>query len=96
MTFTPTPAALKDSTEVSKRTIQRRSKFLKEQINFVSGSAKATSLQTGAIIKSMTTDKREEILKMGNIKSVEIDAEKMVAMKAHLGLPWEKMKVMAR
>ena len=33
---------------------------------------------------------------MGNIKSVEIDAEKMVAMKVHLGLPREKMKIMAR
>jgi len=44
----------------------------------------------------MSTVKRAEILKLGSMESCSIDAEKMVSMKAHLGLPWEKMKVMAR
>ena len=74
--------------------MQRRNKFIKDQIEFTSGGA-ATE-QTINLLNSLDRDERTKILEKSNIDAAHIDAEHMVSMKTNLGLFWEKMKTMAR
>ena len=92
LVLTPTPVAAKDSRDASKRTIQKRNSFIKGQIVL---SSKSVEYQTGKLVRSFGTEERTDILKSGSIHA-HIEAEELVAMKANLGLPWEKMKSMAR
>ena len=55
-----------------------------------------TVIQSAAILKSLPKDERQAILKEGNIISNEISAADVVALKASLGVPWEKLKTMGR
>ena len=60
------------------------------------GSSKQSLMrQAGALLKSFR-EEREQILKEAKITSVQISAEAMVALKADMGIPWEKLKTMAR
>ena len=52
--------------------------------------------QTSALMRTFTEDDRLHILKEANIGSTEISAEAMVALKADIGVPWIKLKTMAR
>ena len=92
--MTATPTAIRTTDEASKRTVQRRNKFIRDQIDFTSGGA-VTKLTIG-LLNSFNKNARSKILEDGNIGYAYIDAEHMVSMKANLGLSWEKMKVMAR
>lgn len=92
--MTPTPVQRTSSEAASTRTLQRRSKFLENQLITVSGDGAAKQL--GAVLKSQTEDTRERILKSAGISTNDISAEEMVAMKAHLGLSWGKVKAMGR
>ena len=47
-------------------------------------------------MKTLSRDQRSQILKSAKISPIEIGAEEMVAMKVDLGIPWEKLKNMAR
>ena len=63
----------------------------------VSGnSAESVTIQSEALLKSIPAEERQKILKAGKVNPASIGAEKFVAMKANLGLPWQKMRVMAR
>ena len=94
-TLTSTPKAKKDSSEASIRTLQRRNQNIKNHIENSCGKSSLTS-QVGSLLKGVKMEQRSEILKMANIKPMEINAEEMVAMKVDLGIPWEKLKLMAR
>jgi len=41
-------------------------------------------------------DERQMILKLGNIQPIHLGPSELVSMKSNLGLPWEKMKTMAK
>uniref|UniRef100_A0A7M5V9V7 Uncharacterized protein n=1 Tax=Clytia hemisphaerica TaxID=252671 RepID=A0A7M5V9V7_9CNID len=92
--LTVIPAAEKDSTESSKRTIQKRTKLLRETIALASGGVFLH--QTRDILKSIGADDRMKILDNGGISAVHIDAELLVAMKADLDLSWQRMKALSR
>jgi len=95
--MTPTPSANKETASACTRTVQLRTRFLKNQISMVSGHCEKSSLiQTSSILKTFSREDRGEILKLGKIDPVVLDAEELVAMKAHLSLPWEKLKAMGR
>ena len=88
---------MKQSDEAGKRTLQRRNKILKKQIETSSGNSEATfNRQTGMLMKTLSKDQRSQVLKSAKISPIEIGAEEMVAMKADLGILWEKLKNMAR
>ena len=79
------------------KTISRRNKYIKSQIEATSGSNKEDILiQTSKLVKSFDEEARVTILRNANISPVEIDAETMVAMKVDMGIPWEKLKTMSR
>jgi len=95
--MTSTPKAIKESTSVCNKTINRRNKFLLKQIQESSGkSTAATGVQTRKIIQSLDEDTRRDILNEANIDSIEIGPQQMVAMEVDLGIPWEKLKCMSR
>ena len=88
---------MKQSDEAGKRTLQRRNKILKKQIETSSGNSEATfNRQAGMLMKTLSKDQRSQVLKSAKISPIEIGAEEMVAMKADLGILWEKLKNMAR
>ena len=96
-TLISTPKAIKQSDEAGKRTLQRRNKILKKQTETSFGSSEAAfSRQAGMLMKTLSKDQRSQILKSAKISPIEIGAEEMVAMKVDLGIPWEKLKNMAR
>ena len=56
-TLTSTPKAIKQSDEVGKRTLQRRNKTLKKQIETSSGSSEAAfNRQAGMLMKTLSKD----------------------------------------
>ena len=55
--------------------------------NTAGNSPEAVITQTSKLLKSFGTDERQPILAKADVKSVEITAESMVAMKADLGIP---------
>ena len=64
----------------------------------ISTGTSNTSLveQTASLVKSFGENERQKILKKANISAVEITPEEMVALKANMGVPWEKLKTMSR
>ena len=70
---------------------------MKNNLEIVAGSSKDSMiLQTGLLVKSFDVQERQTILNLANIERSHITAESLVAMKADLGMPWEKMKAMSR
>ena len=54
-------------------------------------SQKSINLQASKLIGTFGEQERQDILKKAGIRPV-IEAERMVAMKCQLGLPWNKMR----
>ena len=58
--------------------------------NTAENATEAIVTQTRKFHKSFGTDERKQILSKADVRSVEITAEFMVAVKADLGIPWGK------
>ena len=68
-----------------------------EQLQNTNGhSEEASGPQTSKLVTSIEDKKRHDILEKAGISPRVITPENMVAMKADLGIPWEKLKCMAR
>ena len=92
-----TPVACKPSNQVCTKTLRKRTLDLKNNLEMVAGSSKeSTTLQTGLLLKSFDVEERQSILEISKIEKSYISADNLVAMKADLGMPWEKMKAMSR
>ena len=90
-------AAFKGSENVSKKTLRRRTIQMQNSLQSVAGPSRDSMiLQTGLLVKSFDSSERKKILEMAKIKRVQIDAKSLVAMKADLSMPWDKMKAMSR
>ena len=63
--------------------------------NTAGNSREAVVTRTRKLLKSFGTDERKQILSKADVKSVEITAEFMVAVKADLGIPLGKLKTIA-
>ena len=48
------------------------------------------------MLKSYDDEEANKILKKANIGTVDLNAEEMIALKADMGIPWNKFKNMAR
>ena len=72
-------------------------KFFMSQLNNTCGNTEKTSVvQTSKLLKSFEEDHRKNILMKAGIFVADITPKEMVAMKVDMGLPWEKVKCMAR
>ena len=97
MFFTSTPKPIKRSENASSKTVCRRNKSLMGQLNNACGNTeKASVVQTSKLLKSFEEDHRKNILMKAGIVAADIAPEEMVAMKVDMGIPWEKVKCMAR
>ena len=68
-----------------------------EQLQNTSGhSEEASAIQTSELVTSIEDQKRHGILEKVGISPVVITPENMMTMKVDLGIPWEKLKCMAR
>ena len=68
-----------------------------EQLQNTSGHSEETSaIQTSKLVTSTEDEKRHNILEKAGISPGVITPENMVAKKVDLGIPWEKLKCMAR
>ena len=86
-TLTSSPKAIKQSNEAGKRTLQRRKKILKKQIETRCGSSEAASnRQAEMLMKTLRKDQRSKILKSAKIIPIEIGAEEMLEMKVDLAI----------
>ena len=67
------------------------------QLNNTYGNTeKASLVQTSKLLKSFEEDHRKNILMKDGIVAADIAPEEMVAMKVDMGIPWEKVKCIAR
>ena len=97
MYFTSTPKPVKGSENVSSKTVSRRNKFLMRQLNNTCGNTeKASLVETSKLLNSFEEDHRKNILMKAGIVAAGITPEEIVAMKLDMGIPWEKIKCMAR
>ena len=67
------------------------------QLNNTCGNTeKASLVQTSKLLKSFEEDHRKNILMKDSIVVADIPPKEMVAMKVDMGIPWEKVKCIAR
>ena len=90
-----TPTAYKQSDDVTTKTLRKRTLQVKSALE-TSSSKESMLLQTGLLVKSFDIQERKRILELAKIERSYINAENLVAMKADLGMPWDKMKAMSR
>ena len=97
MYFTSTPKPIKGSENTSSKTVSRRNKFLMGQLSNTCGNTEKTSVvQNSKLLKSFEEDHRKHILMKTGIVEADIALKKLVAMKAEIGIPWEKVKCVVR
>ena len=82
-----------DSSEASRRTLKRRSDELGKVRTLVSKGSSLVQQQN-----DLTKMERESLLDQAKIPetSAEIPAEDVLAMKADLSIPWNKMRILRR
>ena len=56
----------------------------------------ASVIQTSKLVTSIEDKKRHDILEKAGVAPAVITPENRVAIKVDLGIPWEKLKCMAR
>ncbi|XP_065648267.1 uncharacterized protein LOC136077908 [Hydra vulgaris] len=89
--------AYKEGLDVSKRTIKKRHQAVLNSLNVASGMPSTTKIQqTSAILNSFKVKDQVKILKMSDIPLSVISAEEMISMKAHMGITYSNMKILAR
>ncbi|XP_065642412.1 uncharacterized protein LOC136074041 [Hydra vulgaris] len=95
--FTSNSMAYKEGSDVSKRTIKKRHQAVLNSLNVTSGMATTSKLQqTSAILNSFEVKDQVKILKMSDIPLSVVSAEEMISMKAHMGITYSNMKILAR
>ncbi|XP_065680774.1 uncharacterized protein LOC136094729 [Hydra vulgaris] len=68
-----------------------------EEVNHQVGNSKDSQvMQAAVMLKSFDDCQKRKILQNANIGIVQISAEELVAFKADVGIPWNKLKTMTR
>ena len=79
--------------DASRKTIARRNKAMDRVRDLVSADDSSTQLKEE--IQHLNKDERQDLLQNAGF-TLEIPAEQGLAMKADLGLPWNKLRVIRR
>nr|XP_047126638.1 postreplication repair E3 ubiquitin-protein ligase RAD18-like [Hydra vulgaris] len=95
--FVFAPKVYVESAHCSNKTLSKRQKHLMQQVNHTAGCSQESKIcQTSVMLKSYDKDEANEMLKKANIGTMDLNAREMVALKADMGIPWNKLKTMAR
>ncbi len=81
------------TSDASDRTIARRNKIIDRVRDVVSGGDSAAQLREE--VKHLSKAERQELLHSGGFR-LDVPAEQGLAMKADLGLPWNKLRIIRR
>lgn len=81
------------SSEASRRTLKRRTEEIGRFRSLSSGGDSVVQLR--AEVKSLTEEEREELLQQAGLPVV-IPCNHSLAMKADLGIPWSKLRLLRR
>ena len=81
------------TSDASKRTVRRRSETLSKVREITSGGD--TTAQLAAEVKSLSKAEREELLQQAQLP-ILIPTNHALAMKADLGIPWNKLRILRR
>ena len=84
------------SEEASRRTIKRRSHELQQVREFISGGRDAAHQQLASEVLQLSQVERKELLKEAGLVASDLPVEHGLAMKADLGLPWNKVRTLRR
>ena len=87
------PHGTTPTSKASSKTALRRNKVLSKVRDVVSASDSPSQLHSE--IKCCNKDERQDILREAGI-TMDIPVEAGVAMKAELGIPWTKLRVICR
>ena len=93
LTLVQVPACRKTSTEASPHTVLRRSHHLAQVREHVSGGTSLEQMESE--IRCLSKQERQQVLKGASLP-IEIPAEHVLAMKADLSLPWNKLREISR
>ena len=97
MKFVRVPQPRVPSGKASQKTIQLRTQCLESVRQFI--TAGDTSIQLESEVRACSPEDRQKLLGdllKGGLYKVEIPADVSLAMKADLGLPWNKVRVITR
>lgn len=94
--FTHTPAAGVSSCNASSRTIGRRNQGLDKIQQQMSGGADGARAQQIAGLQRLTAKERDEFLREAGIKPTTQSPGTLLAIKAHLNLPWNQIRKLKR
>ena len=81
------------TSDVSKRTLRRRSQEVKQVRRIIGG--KDSSLILHRELQSLSRDERSKLLLDAGL-TIDIPPEQGLAMKADLAIPWNKLRVIRR
>ncbi|XP_065663350.1 uncharacterized protein LOC136085802 isoform X3 [Hydra vulgaris] len=94
--FSLAPKAYVSSDQASTTTVRVRNASIKRQLKVVSGTSNdAICCQSSKLLNSFQAESKGLILDNLNTERVVISATNMVAMKADLCIPWEKLKTIS-
>ena len=79
--------------DASKRTIEQRTEVLCSVRQIASGGD--SSAQLAAEVKALTQTERDDLLQQAQLPVV-IPANHALAIKADLGIPWNKLRILRR
>ena len=92
MAFTKITKSCVPSKSAHKTALRKRNRELTNSLNRIAGSSdRSVKIQTSKLLNSFDEEQREEIPRKANIKP-RIEAQKMVAMKCQLEIPWEQLR----
>ena len=91
--FRRTTATRTPSHQASSETVRRRSAELSaHQLDLSGGTAQSARHQEVAGLKRLTKEEQEELLQGAGLKSSSNEAGSLLAIKADLSLPWNKLR----
>ena len=82
--------------EASRRTIKRRTHELQQVREFISGGRDAAHQQLASEVLQLSRVERKELVKEAGLVASDLPVEHGLAMKADLGLPWNKVRTLRR
>ena len=93
ITLVPVRGCRVSSSEASRRTLKRRTEQIGRIRSLSSGGDSTAQLR--AEIKSLSKEEREELLQQAGLP-VHIPIDHSLAIKADLGIPWRKLRILRR
>lgn len=83
-----------DSSSASARTLKRRSGEIEQVRDTISKGSSVDQLQYE--LKTLTKEDRQSLLQNATADTIAVSNEDVLAMKADLSIPWNKLRILRR